>query len=326
MGSSLLVASFDPGERGRAVVPAALGGAADVVYLADLADEARAGVLRRATVLLARNTGTELRPSEPPLLAQAKLIQFMSAGVDFIPLDALPPGVPLACNAGAYAAPMAEHALALALAAAKRLFVEHAALARGTFNQFTPNRMLAGRTCGILGFGGIGVATARLMRALGMRVHAVNRRGRSDEPVDWIGTDAELGQLLESTHVLVISVPLMRATRGLIGAAELARMKPDAILINLARGEIIDEAALYAHLVANAGFTACIDAWWVEPVRHGAFQMDHPFMDLPNVIGSPHNSASVPEAREFALRNALANCRRVLAGEPPLHLVAADAR
>ncbi len=312
MGTALLLATFDPGEKGRRMIADALHGAAETLFLPDLADASRHEALQRATILLARNTGNELRPSEPALLAGAKLIQFMTAGVDYIPLDALPPGVPVACNAGAYAAPMAEHALALALAAAKRLFVEHAALAQGTFNQFTPNRMLAGRVCGILGFGGIGVATARLMRAVGMRIHAVNRRGRSDEPTDWIGTDAQLGQLLESSDMLIVSAPLTRATRGMLGAAELARMKPDAILVNLARGEIIDEAALYAHLVANPGFTACIDAWWVEPVRHGAFRMDYPFMTLPNVIASPHNSASVPEARELALRSALANCRRVL--------------
>ena len=74
---------------------------------------------------------------------------------------------------------MAEHALAMALAAAKRLFIEHANMAQGAFNQFTPNRMLAGGVCGVLGFGGIGIATARLMRALGMRIHAINRRGAS---------------------------------------------------------------------------------------------------------------------------------------------------
>ena len=227
---------------------------------------------------------------------------------------------------GAYAAPMAEHALAMTLAAAKRLFIEHAALRRGAFNQQAPNRMLAGRVCGIHGFGGVGVATARLTRALGMRVHAINRRGATDAPVDWIGPVAALGELLAASDVLIVSVPLTRATRGVIDAAALARMKRDAILVNLARGEVIDEAALYAHLRANPEFTACIDAWWIEPVRHGTFRMDHPFLDLPNVIASPHNSGSVPEALEAGLRNALANCRRALAGETPRHLLGAEER
>jgi phosphoglycerate dehydrogenase-like enzyme len=105
--------------------------------------------------------------------------------------------------------------------------------------------MLAGRVCGIFGFGGIGAAAARLMHGIGMRVHAINRRGRTDQHVDWIGTPERLNELLEAADVLLISVPLTRATYGLIGAAELRRMK-DAILINLARGEIVQERALYA--------------------------------------------------------------------------------
>ena len=113
--------------------------------------------------------------------------------------------MPVASNGGAYAEPMAEHALAMTLAAANRLLVEHSALTRWHVNQFTMNRMLAGRTCGILGFGGIGVATARLMRAIGMKVHAVNRRGQSSEPVDWIGTPIDLDELLAASDVLVIA-------------------------------------------------------------------------------------------------------------------------
>ena len=118
---------------------------------------------------------------------------------------------------------MAEHALAMVLAAAKRLILEHGNLKLGRFNQFTHNRMLAGGVCGIFGFGGIGAATGRLMRGIGMRVHAINRHGRTNERLDWIGTPKRLNKLLEAADVLVISAPLTRATRGLIGAAELHR-------------------------------------------------------------------------------------------------------
>src|SRR6266511_1080833 len=256
-----LVVAFELSEKRKAIVADALAGASDVVYLTELDEAARAEALRNAGVLLTFNTSKELRSGEAALLAGARLIQFMIGGVDFIPLGELPKGVPVATNGGGYAESMAEHA----------------------------NRMLAGGVCGIFGFGGIGAATGRLMHGIGMRVHAINRHGQTNERVDWIGTPERLNELLEVADVLVISAPLTRATRGMIGAAELHRMKDDAILVNLARGEIVQERPLYDHLVKNPRFTACIDAWWIEPVRHGEFRIDQPFLDLPNVIASPHN-------------------------------------
>lgn len=321
-----LVVSFTVDAKGRSAVAEALDGVADTIYLTDVATEARAEVLAGAGALLARNTAKELHAGEAGLLTRARLLQFLSAGVDFIPLGDLPRELPIAGNRGAYAEPMAEHALAMALAAAKRLLVEHRNLALGTFNQFVPTRMLRGGICGVLGFGGIGVATARQMRALGMRIHAINRRGATDEPVEWIGGPQGLDRLLGDADVLILSTPLTSATRALVDARALGLMKRDAILINLARGEIIDEAALYAHLQQHPDFTACLDAWWIEPVRHGTFRTDHPFLNLANVIGSPHNSASVAGWRDVALRRAVANCRRALMGETPQHLIADDER
>jgi phosphoglycerate dehydrogenase-like enzyme len=325
MSPGPLVVTFAVEDRGRAIIAEALGGDA-AVYLTDLAESQRADALRGAGALLARNTAEELRPHEVPLIAGARLLQFIFAGVDFIPLRELPAALPVAVNGGGSAEPMAEHVLALALAAAKRLLVEHRNMADGAFNQFVPNRMLAGGVCGVLGFGGVGAATARLMRDLGMAVHAINRHGATAEPVDWIAGPDKLDALLAAADVLVVSLPLTRATTGLIGARELALMKDDAILINVARGEIVDQDALYTHLMVKPAFTACIDAWWVEPIRHGAFRMERPFLDLPNVIASPHNSASVRNWRDVSLRRAVTNCRRALAGEAPLHLIGQDER
>jgi phosphoglycerate dehydrogenase-like enzyme len=323
---STLVVAYELEGNGRKIVDEALGSAADAIYLPGLDDAGRADALRKADAVLARTT-RELRPGEIALLKDIRLLQFINAGIDFVPLADLPPGVRVATNGGAYAEPMAEHAMAMALAAAKRLLVEHAALARGEFNQFARNRMLAGGVCGILGFGGIGVATARLARGIGMKVHAINRRGRSEEPTDWIGTPDELDLLLAASDVLVICTPLTPATKGMIGAPQLARMKDDAIVVNVARGEIADERALYERLVAFPNFQACIDAWWIEPIRHGTFRMDQPFMSLPNVVGSPHNSAAaISGTGATGLRRAVANVRRALAGETPFYLVPPEDR
>jgi phosphoglycerate dehydrogenase-like enzyme len=144
--------------------------------------------------------------------------------------------------------------------------------------------------------------------------------------VDWIGAPERLNELLEVSDVLLISAPLTHATNGLIGTAELRRMKDDAILVNVARGEIVQERPLYDHLVKNPRFIACIDAWWIEPVRHGEFRMDQPFLDLPNVIASPHNSAQGTGAHDISLRRAVENCRRALTGETPLHVIGPEER
>ena len=171
-----VIVTFNLRPRERGVVADAIGGVARVVYLTDLDDAGRPRRLRKqprswrvtpARIFTPTRLGTSVR----------RAIQFVTAGIDFVPLAALPSGIPVASNGGAYAEQMAEHGLAMVLAAAKRLLIEHAALARGEFNQEIRNRTLAGKVCGILGFGGIGIASARLMRALGMRIHAINRRG-----------------------------------------------------------------------------------------------------------------------------------------------------
>lgn len=319
--NNTLAVTFELDACAHAALSEVLAGAAQIVDISRLGQAQRQAALHGAQIVLARHPMRELSREELAMLVHLQLIQLMTAGVDFIPIGELPTGVPVASNAGAYSQPMAEHALALTLAATKRLLTEHSAIARGEFNQHAPNRMLGGMVCGILGYGGIGRSTARLMRCIGAQIHAINRSGHSSDALDWIGTTADLDRFLAAIDVLVISTPLTQATHGLLGAGELARMKDDAILVNLARGEIIDEAALFTHLQAHPNFTACIDAWWVEPVRHGEFRMDHPFMHLPNVIGSPHNSASVAQTGVTALRMAGRNCRRQFLGEPVLNTV-----
>ncbi len=326
----VLAIAADADENRRRLIEQTLSEAGSeagrVVYLDDLGKDEARQALREATAVYATHINRLPDDVGDLLTPNCRLLQFHSAGVDYLPLAHLPESLPIAGNGGAFAEPMAEHGLAMALAAAKRLFIEHEKLKTGEFNQFVRNKMLAGGVAGILGFGGIGVATARLMRGIGMKVHAIKRSGETDEPVDWIGTPDQLDELLAVSDVLVLSLPLTRTSEKLLNAEKLALMKPDAILVNLARGEIIDEAALYAHLWANPSFAACLDAWWVEPVRHGRFEMAHPFLDLPNVIGSPHNSASVGAWRGVAAKRAVENCARAMRGEEPRHLIKPEER
>jgi phosphoglycerate dehydrogenase-like enzyme len=203
----------------------------------------------------------------------------------------------------------------MTLSLAKHLPQRHAALAAGRYDKWAPSLPLNGAICGILGFGGIGTATARLMRAFGTRIYAVNRSGRSSEPAEFVGTLADLDQVLAAADVLVVCLPLTRATRGLLGGRELALMKPGAILVNVARGPVIDQGALYEHLRTHPEFSAGIDTWWEEPAGDGPFRTDYPFFGLPNVIGSPHNSSIVPGAMLSAARLAAENVRRYLRGD-----------
>src|SRR5277367_6607591 len=250
MRAGTLVVTYPLTGRSRAIVAEELSGAAEAIYLVDLVPADRAAALGRAGAVLSHETSKGFQPHEIPPIPNARLLQFTPARVDLGATPDLPRELPIAANKGGGAEPMSEHIVALALAAAKRLFIEHANLKRREFNQGSANRMLRGGICGILGFGNVGIATARLMRAFGMMVHAINRRGVSDEPTDWIATADRLDEMLRAADVLVISAALTTATEGLIGARELDLMKENAILINVARGEIVDEAALYAHLVA----------------------------------------------------------------------------
>jgi phosphoglycerate dehydrogenase-like enzyme len=311
----------------RLAVAETVSDRARIVFLDDLKEpSARHAALSSATALLANNAVKELQADEMDLIRNARLVQFLAAGLDFIALDQLPSQVPLASNAGAQAESMAEHALAMALAAAKRLPMEQARMARGEFNQAGSTRMMAESTCGIFGLGGTGLALARLLKCLGACVHGINRRGKSSVPIDWVGKPDALDAMLTVSDIVFVTVPLTRQTLGIIGRRELGLMKEDAVLVNLARGELIDEEALYLHLRDHARFTACIDAWWVEPVRHGRFEMQFPFLDLPNVIGSPHNSAAGGMGRINGVKRAALNCVRALAGERPLHLISPDER
>ena len=293
-----------------------LGSDASVVFAQQVSEDERTDLVADADAIIGWNPGRDLPADTLASMSELKFIQLLSAGADGVDFAAIPDHVVLAGNVGAYATPIAEHVLAMTLALARRLPQRHANLAVGDFNQREPLITLNGAVCAILGYGGIGAATATLIRALGARIYAINSTGRTTDPVEFAGTLADLDQVLAAADVVVVALPLTNKTRDSIGVRELSLMKPTAILVNVARGAIINEKALYQHLKENPQFTAGIDTWWHEPGRSGGFRTDYPFFDLPNLLGSPHNSGIVPGVLPGAARMAAENVRRHLRGEP----------
>src|SRR2546421_3581784 len=318
---TIALVTFTTSPEDKALFLETLGSEASfgsLTFLNEIAPAQREQSLKDATILLSWNFPREILPQEYPSMQRVTFIQLLSAGADHMPFADLPSHIIVASNPGAYAAPMAEHVMAMTLALAKRLLIEDQKLRNGEFDQFTPNRLLAGMTAGILGFGGIGRATARLMRAFGMKIYAINQSGTSPEPTNFLGTLHDLEHVLRESDVVVISLPLTRTTRGLIGKEELTWMKPDAMLVNVARGAILDEEALYNHVKSHSAFLVGIDAWWTEPFIHGQFRMEYPFLELPNVLGSPHNSGVVSNVLLGATRQAAENVKHFLKGEKVL--------
>ena len=297
-----------------------LGDLATLSYTDGMPEDERAEVLRQAEVLIGLRLQREVPAGALQSAPGLQFIQMLSAGLDTVDFDVIAPDIMVAGNVGAYAHPIAEHVMAMVLCLAKRLPQENAALARGEWTRAEGDRAAAtatldGAVCAILGYGGIGRATARLMRAFGARIHAINSSGHTDDPVEFCGTLDDLDRVLAAADVLVIGIPLTAGTRGLIGPRELGLMKDSAILINVARGAIVDERALYEHLRATPGFSAGIDAWWDEPRGGAPFRTNYPFFELPNLLGSPHNSGDVPGIMYYAARQAAANVRRYLIGD-----------
>src|SRR5215831_356051 len=227
----LVAVSYPADEEFAAFNTEVLAGDADVVFTYDLDDTGRAQTLRDADALLAWEQHKEIPAAGISEPSRLRLVQFLSAGVDAVDFSALPEWLAVASNAGAYAGAVSEHAVAMTLGLAKRLPQRHAALADGRFDKWTPSLALDGAICGILGFGGIGISTARKLRAFGARIYAVNRTGHTAEPAEFAGSLADLDVVLAAADVLVLSLPLTLATRGLIGARELALMKENAVLV-----------------------------------------------------------------------------------------------
>jgi len=250
-----------------------------------------------------------------------RLVQLLSAGYDNVDLVAARrAGVPLSNNGGANAISVAEHTLMLMLTVARRVVWQHAQVSAGRWRGNGPApRMyeLNGKTLGIVGLGTIGKKVARLARAFGMYVAYYDIARLSEDDEDALGVRFRmLGELLRDSDVVSLHVPLNPSTRHMIGAAELALLKPAAILINTSRGAVLDEAALHRTLSGGRIFGAGLDVFDQEPPS-----ADNPLLRLDNVVLTAHFAGPTWDNNVARFRNAFDNVQRVQRGEPPLWVV-----
>ena len=315
MKKNILV-TYAPSEEEKNIYREVLEDITNVHFLADKTGNERIELINGAEVVIALSfSQKEIDPTEISRLENMRFVQLIYAGADNIPFARISEDIALASNAGAFAEPIAEHVLALTLALAKNLFAKYKLLCEGRFDRSGFNRQLRDGICGIIGLGGNGRKIAEIMRTMGMKVYGINRSGKTEAPVDFMGTVTDMKKVLQAADVVVVTPPLTRETRNLLGKKELTWMKPDAILINVGRGDVINQQALYTHLESNPDFRAGIDTWWSEPTGKDAFNLDYPFFDLPNIIGSPHVADHVPRSMPHATRIALENVRNFLMGK-----------
>jgi len=256
----------------------------------------------------------QLRSRAPGL----KWIQTMSAGVDELPEDIRQSPVVVTNVSGLHAVPISEFILGVMLMFAKQAPLCFEQKRQKQYKGFFP-RLLRGRTLGIIGLGRIGRETARLANAFGMQVYATRRSARPGERaryVDEVFPLSALLRLLAESDFVVLTLPLTAETRGIIGERELRAMKPEAYLINVARGAVVDEDTLVRALqegwIAGAG----LDVFTREPLPQ-----DSRLWELPNVILSPHISGLMPDYMEHATKLFCENLRRYKAGKRLLHRV-----
>lgn len=245
-------------------------------------------------------------------------IHSTAAGVDqLLHPEVLSRDILLTGSSGIHATSISEHVLALALAHSRRLpqAIRNQG-ARRWDRHSTIGWEIAGQTMGILGLGAIGQALAARAAALGMRVIGTKRSPTALPGVDRVWGPEGLDEVLSASDVLVIILPLTAETRGLIGARALGQMKPTAYLINVARGAIVQEAALIEALSAGRLAGAGLDVFEREPLPQ-----DSPLYGMEQVIITPHVSGAVPAYYDRAIPLFCENLRRYLAGEPLLNVV-----
>ena len=255
------------------------------------------------------------------LLQAAEHLEFvssMSVGVDHVDVPALSArDIPLGHTPGVLVETTADTAFALLLAAARRIPEADQFVRAGRWQQenrwapeFFTGKDVAGATLGIIGLGEIGQAVARRAQGFGMRVVAWNRSPKNIAGIE----NLPLDDLLRCSDFVSVNVALTDETRGLLGSERIALMKAGAVLVNTARGGIVDEPALAEALGSGQLYAAGIDVFEQEPVAG-----DNPLLDLPNVVVAPHIGSATAATRRRMADMAVANALAALAGRPMPH-------
>ena len=272
---------------------------------------------------------TNIWRADYPPGPRIRFVQSVATGVEWIDQTALPRGTTI-CNAYGHETAIAEYVLMAMLVWAHRFreiesdFRIGSSWAPSWVQSGAPHGEIRGQTVGIVGFGRVGAEVAKRAAVFGCRVVAANRSPRQPENgVERVYPMAELDRMLPECDVVVVATAACLETEGLIDARRLALMKPSAFLVNIARGTIIDEDALYEALRDRRIGGAAIDVWWqypttAEPQRRGSRL---PFHELPNVIMTPHNSGWTTGMTRRRFDEIAENLRRVTRGEPPINLV-----
>ena len=250
-------------------------------------------------------------------------IHSASAGVDRVTTPIVRERGLLVTNArGVFSAPIAEYVVMMSLAIARRL-PQLLELQRERTWQPLRGRELSELTVGIVGYGSIGVEVARLLAPFGTRILATRRhteRGAGDVPnVELYALD-DLGEVLRASDIVVVAAPLTDETAGLIGAEQLAEMRQDAWLINIARGRLLDELALRRALASGSIGGAVLDVFSEEPLPP-----DSPLYDTPNLVITPHTSWASERVAERTVDLFTDNLRAYRTGQPMRNLVDLEA-
>jgi phosphoglycerate dehydrogenase-like enzyme len=261
-----------------------------------------------------------------------RLVHVAGAGYDGIDADALPAGA-LCANTFHHEGSIAEHITTVLVALRRNLLGQDAALRSGVWasSVYSPDirqpETLRGAVVTLLGFGHIGSAAWKLLQAFGAEGIAITRSGTADPQANslrWSGTTDRLGEALSESDILVISIPLTADTTALVGAAELDDLGPAGQLVNVARGPVVDETALYEALKDRRIAGAAVDVWYQYPTTDGRGEPSAlPFGRLDNIIMTPHSSGVTAETFRGRALEIAENITRLSENQPLKNVVIA---